>query len=145
MDDGLYVDSVWYSCKINKMKTNLPEIANEISKLSAEELDKLSSILTQEYNMSATLYHFPLAIVTSVREYTTYKESSLYLTKCGDRKLQMIKTCKEIFGWGLKEAKTIIDSAPCYLKEFMPTEEAEDIKVTLESIGATIEIKYHEN
>jgi large subunit ribosomal protein L7/L12 len=112
------------------------KIAKEIARLNSTEIDELSSILLNEHNISATLYRF--SPVTS-----TPKECDLFLRHAGSLKLQMVKTIKETFGLGLKDAKTIVDSAPCYLKEFMDSDEAEEIKEQLEEIGATVEIRYH--
>jgi large subunit ribosomal protein L7/L12 len=113
------------------------KIAKEIARLSSIEIDELSSVLMNEHNISATLYRFNSATLKS-------KECDLVLLDAGSLKLQMVKTIKETFGLGLKDAKTIVDSAPCYLKEFMDSDEAEKIKEEMESIGATIKIRYHD-
>ncbi len=42
---------------------------------------------------------------------------------------------------GLKEAKTLVDSAPKPLKEGVSKTEAEEAKAKLEEVGATVEIK----
>lgn len=119
------------------MKGYVIDIAEKMSRLSASELDELTTVLMHKHDLSATIYRLiPI---------TKNLECDLWLVKVGDRKLQMIKTVKDAFGLGLRDAKTIIDNAPCFLKEFMPTHEAEKIQETLESIGATVEIRYHDN
>jgi large subunit ribosomal protein L7/L12 len=46
-----------------------------------------------------------------------------------------------VTGLGLKEAKTLVESAPAPLKEAITKEEAEEIKTKVEAVGATVEIK----
>lgn len=119
------------------MKTEINKIAKEIARLNSTEISELSSILLNDHNISATLYRFGAVSIEP-------KECDLVLLDAGNLKLQMVKTIKERFGLGLKDAKTIVDSAPCYLKEFMNCDEAEEIKKELEAIGAKIDIRYHE-
>lgn len=115
------------------------KIAREIARMTATELDELTGLLLHEYGMAATLYHYSAGI-TNVEIPT---ECSLFLKDAGSLKLHAIKLIKESFDLGLRDAKHIIDSAPCYLKEFMGVDEGERIKEELEAIGATVEIKYH--
>ena len=59
----------------------------------------------------------------------------------GDAKMAVIKAVKEALGLGLKEAKTLVESAPATLKEACPKADAEALKAKLEEAGATIELK----
>lgn len=56
-------------------------------------------------------------------------------------KLKIIKELKTILGVGLKEAKDLVESAPCSIKEKMPVEDAEKLKEKLEALGCEIELK----
>ncbi|MDA3781478.1 MAG: ribosomal protein L7/L12, partial [Bacteroidales bacterium] len=62
------------------------------------------------------------------------------LTNAGTRKLAVIRRIKQILMLGLKEAKDIINSAPYILIENITIEQAEDIQIDLENLGATINI-----
>ena len=42
---------------------------------------------------------------------------------------------------GLKEAKTLVDSAPKPVKEGIPKDEAEALQAKLTEAGATVEVK----
>ena len=42
---------------------------------------------------------------------------------------------------GLKEAKDLVESAPCNIKEGLPKAEAEAAKAKLEEVGAQIDLK----
>lgn len=41
---------------------------------------------------------------------------------------------------GLKDAKDLVEAAPCDIKEKIPLEEAEGLKEKLEALGCTIEL-----
>ncbi len=125
------------------MKPTVAEIAKQISELNPLQLDKLSSVLLTEHNISATIYN--CAVVPVIYDMNTLKtECDLVLLETGSQKLMLVKTIKEIFDLGLRDAKMIIDNAPCYLKEFIEINKAKEIKKSLENIGAKVEIRYHD-
>jgi len=68
-------------------------------------------------------------------------EFDVILAAAGDKKIQVIKEVRGITGLGLKEAKDLVEGAPKPVKEGISKEEAEKVKATLESAGATVEIK----
>jgi large subunit ribosomal protein L7/L12 len=68
-------------------------------------------------------------------------EFDVIMTSFGAKKIQVIKAIREITSLGLKEAKALVEGAPCPVKEAVSKDEAEDIKGKLEEAGATIEIK----
>jgi len=68
-------------------------------------------------------------------------EFDVILKEIGDKKINVIKTVREITSLGLKEAKDVVDNAPKAVKEGVSKEEAEEIKAKFESVGAVIEIK----
>ena len=55
-------------------------------------------------------------------------------------KIKVIKEVRTITALGLKEAKALVDGVPKVLKEGLKKEDAEELKKTLEGIGATVEI-----
>jgi TPR repeat protein len=55
--------------------------------------------------------------------------------------LQVIKIVKESLRLGLKEAKDIVDSAPCVITTDVPRSEAEYLKRALEEEGAKVKIE----
>ncbi len=68
-------------------------------------------------------------------------EFTVILKSVGDKKINVIKTVREVTSLGLKEAKDLVDSAPKPVKENISKEEAEEIKVKFESVGAEIELQ----
>lgn len=68
-------------------------------------------------------------------------EFAVMLTGVGDKKIQVIKVVRAITGLGLKEAKDLVESAPCSVKEGVSKDESEEMKTKLEEVGAIIDIK----
>lgn len=56
------------------------------------------------------------------------------------KKLVAIKEIKSILGLGLKDAKTLVESAPVDLKTDMSSEESEELKQKIEKLGCSVEI-----
>ena len=63
------------------------------------------------------------------------------LTEIGENKLQVIKAVREVTTLGLKEAKTLVESAPAPVKEQLEEDQAKEIKAKLEEVGAKVELK----
>jgi len=123
------------------MKDNIKEIARRIARMSSSDLNDLSSVLMQN-GISATMYRFtPVSSVWDDKPDTC----ALYLRRSGDRKLLLVKTIKELFGWGLKEAKNVVDDYPCFMKRNIPRDEAERMLKILNETGAYVVIKENPN
>ena len=68
-------------------------------------------------------------------------EFDVILTSAGDKKIQVIKTVRELTSLGLKEAKDLVDGAPKPVLEKVNKEEAEKAKAKLVEAGAGVEVK----
>jgi large subunit ribosomal protein L7/L12 len=68
-------------------------------------------------------------------------EFDVILTAAGDKKIQVIKTVRELTSLGLKEAKDLVDGAPKAVIEKASKEDAEKAKAKLEESGASVELK----
>ena len=55
-----------------------------------------------------------------------------------EKKVQIIKEVRGIYKLGLKEAKALVEKAPCTLQAQAPKVEADEVKEKLEAIGAEI-------
>lgn len=68
-------------------------------------------------------------------------EFTLKLTKVdAASKIKVIKEVRAITGLGLKEAKELVEKAPCNLKEGLPKADVDALAKTLKEAGAEIEI-----
>ena len=68
-------------------------------------------------------------------------EFDVLMASYGKTKVAVIKVVRSLTGLGLKEAKDLVESAPCNVKEAVPKQEAEDVKKQLEEAGAQVDIK----
>ena len=68
-------------------------------------------------------------------------EFDVFLNSVGDKKINVIKAVREVTSLGLKEAKELVEGAPCKIKEGINKEEAEAVKAKFEEAGAQVEIK----
>ena len=81
----------------------------------------------------------PAAAAGPVEEKT---EFDVHLKSFGDKKINVIKAIRTAMsGLGLKEAKELVEGAPCNVKEGVSKDEAEELAKALKEAGAEVEIK----
>jgi large subunit ribosomal protein L7/L12 len=120
------------------------EIIKAIENMTVLELSELVKELEDKFGVTAAA---PVAMAVApaggaaeaAQEEQT--EFDVVLSNVGSQKIKVIKVVREITGLGLKEAKSLVDSAPKPVKEKISKEEAEEIKAKLEEVGAAVEIK----
>ena len=66
---------------------------------------------------------------------------NVILTGAGDKKINVIKTVREVTSLGLKEAKDLVEGAPQPVKEGLNAEDAAALKAKLEAEGAKVSLK----
>jgi len=59
----------------------------------------------------------------------------------GPKKIEVIKTVRQLTSLGLKEAKELVDTAPQTVLSAVSKEAAADAKAKLEASGAGVEVK----
>jgi large subunit ribosomal protein L7/L12 len=121
------------------------EIIEAVKSMSVLELKDLVDALQEEFGVTAAV---PMAVgpvgapaaAGPVAEEKT--EFSVVIKDIGEKKVQVIKTVREITNLGLKEAKDLVESAPnAVVVENVPQDEANTVKAKLEEAGATVEIR----
>ena len=117
------------------------EIIEVIKGLSVLELNDLVKACEEEFGVSAAAGVVVAAGAGAGEAAEEKTEFDVVMTSFGDAKMAVIKAAKEVLGLGLKEAKTLVESAPATLKEACPKADAEALKAKLEEAGATIELK----
>ena len=125
---------------------DIKAIAEQLVNLTVKEVNDLTNILKEEYNIEpAAAAAVAVAVPADGGDSGAASEEKstfdVVLTAAGGAKLQVVKLVKEITGLGLKEAKTLVDAAPKAVKEGISKEEAESFKSRLEEAGAEIELK----
>ncbi len=117
----------------------------EIKGMTVLELNELVKALEEEFGVSAAAA-MPMMVAgaaagageEAAEEQT---EFNVMLNSIGDKKINVIKAVREVTSLGLKEAKELVESAPCAVKESVSKDEAEEVKKKFEAAGAQIEIK----
>ena len=125
---------------------DLEKIAEELSSLTVLEAADLAKLLEEKWGVSAAA---PVAVAAAVPggaagggEAAEEKtEFDVVLAAIGEKKINVIKEVRAMTGLGLKEAKDLVESAPKAVKEGVTKDEAEELKKTLEGVGATVELK----
>lgn len=115
------------------------EIIEAIKELSVLELNELVTACEEEFGVSAAAGVAVAAGDAGVAEEKT--EFDVELTSAGSQKIKAIKAVREVTGLGLKEAKTMVESAPVIVKEALSKADAEEVKTKLEEIGAQVTLK----
>ncbi len=118
----------------------IDQIVEKIAELSAMDLADLSKAIQEKFGVTAAA---PVAVVAAAAgaEAEEQTEFNVVLESPGDKKIQAIKAVRELTSLGLKEAKDLVESAPCNVKEGLSKDEAEKVKEKLESVGAIVSIK----
>ena len=120
------------------------ELISAIETMTVLELSELVTALEDKFGVSAAA---PVAVAAgpvaggdaaAAEEQT---EFDVVLQSAGEKKIQVIKAVREATGLGLKEAKAVVDGAPCNVKEGVSKDEAEELKAKLEEAGAIVELK----
>jgi large subunit ribosomal protein L7/L12 len=124
-------------------KLSVDDLLEQIGSLTLMEAADLKKKMEEKFGVTAAA---PMAFAAApaaggaaaVEEKTDF---DVILTSVGDKKIEVLKTVRELTGLGLKEAKDLVDAAPKPLKEKIKKEEADQMKEKLEAAGAKVEIK----
>ena len=119
---------------------------DNIKSMTVLELNELVKALEEEFGVSAAaaapvMMAGGMAAGGAAEEAEEQTEFDVILNSVGDKKINVIKAVREVSSLGLKEAKELVESAPCKVKEGVNKEEAETIKKKFEEAGAQMEIK----
>ncbi|WFB37697.1 50S ribosomal protein L7/L12 [Kiritimatiellota bacterium B12222] len=127
------------------LEGKMAEFVDWIETISVLELSKLVKALEDRLGVSAAA---PVAAAAApaaggdaggaAEEQT---EFDVVLTSPGGQKIAVIKELRAITGAGLKEAKTMAETADVVVKAGASKEEAEEIKTKLEAAGASVTVK----
>ena len=108
------------------------DFIKQIDEMTVLELNTLVKAMEEHYGVSAAAAAVPMAAAgaaagggEAAEEQT---EFDVVLTAIGDKKINVIKTVREVTQLGLKDAKDMVESAPATIKEAVSKEEAAEIK-----------------
>ena len=122
---------------------DLKKIAEELSALSVLEAAELVKMLEEKWGVSAAApaamaAAAPSAVAAEPVEEKT--EFDVVIKEAGPKKIEVIKTIRQLTSLGLKEAKDMAETAGAKVLEGVSNEVANDAKSKLEAAGAVIEL-----
>ncbi len=129
-----------------KLSKKLEDIMKSIEELTVLELADLVKALEDRFGVVAVAPMASFGALSAgqgpageaAEEKVTF---DVILAEVGVDKIKVIKEIRAITNLGLKEAKELVDTAPKPIKTGVPKEEANNIKKTIEAVGAKIELK----
>lgn len=119
------------------------DILDTIANMSVMDIVDLIAAMEEKFGVSAAaaVAAAPAAPAEAGAEEEAQTSFDVAMSSFGDNKISVIKAVRQITGLGLKEAKELVESAPCAVKEGVEADEAEAIKKQLEEAGAAVELK----
>jgi large subunit ribosomal protein L7/L12 len=122
---------------------DLNKIVDDLSALSVIEAAELSKLLEEKWGVSAAAPAAAAAAAPAADAAPAEEKSEfdIVLAETGSNKIAVIKEVRTITGLGLKEAKDLVEGAPKPLKQGVAKAEAEEMKKSLETAGAKVELK----
>jgi len=126
------------------MSVSQDQVVDFIKNLKLGEVKSLIERLEDELGVKASApvaFAAPAAGGGAAAPAAEQTEFDVVLAAVGDKKIEVIKVVRELTGLGLKEAKTLVETAGAKVKEAASKADAEAIKAKLAEVGATIEIK----
>ncbi|MCR2791951.1 50S ribosomal protein L7/L12 [Microbacterium sp. zg.Y625] len=124
-------------------KLTTEELLEQFAGLTLVELSEFVKAFEEKFDVTAAA---PVAVAGAgggaAAEEVEEKDSfDVILEAAGDKKIQVIKTVRELTSLGLGEAKAVVDGAPKAVLEGANKEAAEKAKAALEEAGATVTLK----
>lgn len=123
---------------------DLKDFAEKLVNLTVKDVNELATILKEEYGIEPAAAAVAMAAPGAGGgggEAAAQTEFTVMLESAGAAKLAVVKEVKNQLGLGLKEAKGLVDGAPCPVKEGISKEDADALAAALEGAGAQVAIK----
>ncbi len=119
------------------------QFIEQIENMSVLDLANLVKELEEKFGVSAQAMVAPaMAAGGGAAEEEEEQDSfDVTLITFGDKKINVIKTVRQVTSLGLKEAKELVDNLPRAVKEGVGKEEAEELKSKFEEAGAQVELR----
>ncbi len=132
-----------------KGENKVDQVLDIIKEMTILELRDLNQKIQDEFGITAAA---PVAMAAPVaaaggdggapavvEEEKT--EFNVVLKDAGANKINVIKAVREVTTLGLKEAKDLVEAAPCNVKEAISKADAEAVVKKLQEAGATAELQ----
>lgn len=125
---------------------SVAELVLKLNEVKIKDMVELVRELEDEWGVSATpqAHHIGVAAAYGAIEPRIGSSDPLsrdvQLVSFGPKKISIIKSVRAHLGLGLKEAKELVDSAPCHLGQF-DSDVAQQLAQELADLGADVELQ----
>lgn len=124
---------------------DIEKLVEELSKLSVLEAADLVKKLEETWGVSAAAPVAMAAVSTGAQAAAPEPEEEktefdVVIKDAGPKKIEVIKTIRQLTNLGLKEAKDVAETAGSKIMEAVSKEAAQDAKSKLEAAGAVVEV-----
>jgi large subunit ribosomal protein L7/L12 len=122
---------------------DISKLVDDLSSLTVLEAAELVKQLEEKWGVSAAA---PVAaavgpVAESAAEPVEEKtEFDVVIKETGPKKIEVIKTIRQLTNLGLKEAKDLAETAGAKVMEAVSKEVANDAKTKLEAAGAVVDV-----
>ncbi len=128
------------------MSISREDLIDHLSGLTVLELSEIISDLEEKWGVSAAAVAAAPAAAgggdaggaAAAEEQT---EFNVVILEAGAKKMAVIKAVRGMTTLGLKEAKTLVETAGGVVREAVSKDDAEEAKKVLEAAGAKVELK----
>ncbi len=125
-----------------ELSKNAQTIIDLIDWMSAIELNELVKAIEEKFGVTAAATVVAAWAPAADAWSDAWSEASnIELTEIGGQKIAVIKVVKDLLWLWLKEAKDLVEKAPCIIKENAKDDEIEAFKAKLAEAGATVTVK----
>jgi len=127
------------------MSEKITQIIEDLKTLTLLEASELVSQIEETFGVDASAAAggtMVMATAGSAEEVEEKTEFDVSLDEVpADKKIAVLKIVRGITGLGLKEAKTLVESAPTVIQEAVAKDAAEDAKKQIEDAGGKVSLK----
>ena len=127
------------------MSDKINQIVEELKTLTLLEASELVTAIEETFGVDASASVggniMMAAAPTETEEVEEKTEFNVMLDEVpSDKKIAILKVVRTLTGLGLKEAKTLVESAPKLVQEALGKEAAEDAKKQIEDAGGKVSL-----
>ena len=121
---------------------DLDALLKEIGSLTVKEAADLVKKMEESFGISTAVpVAAALAAPSTDAQEAEEQSFDVILQSFGEKKINVIKAVREITGLGLKEAKELVEKGGQPIKTGLEKSAAEELKKTLETAGAKVDLK----
>ena len=143
-EDAAVAESAADAAAERSWDAQIKDLGDKIVGLTLMQAKELGDYLKDVHGIEPAAGAVAVAAGPSAADGEAAEEKTTFdviLSAFGAKKIQVIKSVREVTGLGLKEAKDLVEGAPKTLKEGLSKDEAEALKKKVEESGATVELK----